>query len=135
MHVRAPACVTATLFYTSSTSKLPERAFVKHRRYMALVTSRDVRELRALEDTGLCRDSSNEERTNIVDISVYDPSHGEKSGEMLLVIEFDRPVHASKLTSYFVKGRILPLHDRRAAEKAPGCCMPPCFTHVQLSEL
>ncbi len=34
--------------------------------------SRDVRELRALEDTCLCLDSSNEERANIVDISVYE---------------------------------------------------------------
>ena len=52
--------------------KLTGRAFVKHRRYTVLVTSRDVRELRALEDTCLCLDSSNEERANIVDISVYE---------------------------------------------------------------
>ena len=98
---RAPAGVAASLLYTTSMAKRTKRAFVKHRKYAALVTDQDLSQLRSLVTTGVCRScvGCTHVHANVVDIAVYDASRSEETGHMIAVIEFDRPIACLLYTS------------------------------------
>ena len=105
---RAPAGVAASLLYTTSMAKRTKRAFVKHRKYAALVTDQDLSQLRSLVTTGVCRScvGCTHVHANVVDIAVYDASRGEETGHMIAVIEFDRPIARSALAPHFANGEL-----------------------------
>ena len=88
-----------------------EAGITKQRKYSALVTDRERLMLRALVTTGLSHSSKGfSSHANVVDVALYDASLGESSGEMIAVIEFDRPIPRRALGPYFGSGTI-PLPD------------------------
>ena len=110
-HVHSPAGVSASILYTISMAKRTRRVLPKQRKYSALVTDRELPQLRALVTTGLSHSSKGfSSHANVVDVALYDASLGESSGEMIAVIEFDRPIPRRALGPYFGSGTI-PLPD------------------------
>ena len=76
-HVHSPAGVGASLLYTISMAKRTRRVLPKQRKYSALVTDRELPQLRALVTTGLSHSSKGfSSHANVVDVALYDASLG-----------------------------------------------------------